>query len=198
VISTSTLSTLPDEEYRAGLAEVLKYAVIRDLSFFDFLERNAAGILDKKSDVLETIISRCCEIKAEVVSRDECESGLRAILNYGHTFAHAIETLSGYHSITHGFAVALGMRVAARLAVLLNILTPEEEKRQDSLFNVYGLPRTFIVDRERAWEIMALDKKVDKGNRIYILPSAIGKVDRVINIEKRLVLESWDAISGKS
>jgi len=198
VISTSTLSTLPDEEYRAGLAEVIKYAVIWDLSFFDFLEQNATGILDKKKDMLEKIISRCCEIKAEVVSRDECESGLRAILNYGHTFAHAIEALSGYHGITHGLAVAMGMRVAARLAVLLNMLTPEEEERQASLFNVYGLTHTVNVDREKAWEIMGLDKKVDKGNRIYILPSAIGKVDRISNIEKRIVFESWNAISGKS
>ncbi len=164
-----------------------------------YLAGNHRGaILEKKTDLLKKIISRCCEIKADVVSRDERESDLRAILNYGHTFAHAVEALSGYHSITHGFAVALGMRAAARLAVLMNMLGPEEEKRQSDLLDAYGLPRTFSVDREKAWNIMALDKKVDRGNRIYILPNCIGKVSRVVNIEKRLVFEAWNAISEKS
>jgi 3-dehydroquinate synthase len=198
LISTSVLSTLPQEEYLAGLAEVIKYSVIWDKSFFNYLDQNSEEILQKKPEALESIITRCCQIKAEIVAKDEREeSGLRSILNYGHTFAHAIETVSGFHTISHGLAVALGMKVAASLAVLQNMLTAEQEKQQARLLEKFGLPQNYSIDREKAWDIMALDKKVDSGNRIYILPAEIGKVKIVRNVDKQLVLKAWDAIQLK-
>ncbi|MFC1583955.1 3-dehydroquinate synthase [Fibrobacterota bacterium] len=195
VISTSILATLPEEEYLAGIAEVIKYAVIWDSDFFDFLDKNSELILQKQNEILETIIDRCCRIKAEIVHLDEREKGLRAVLNYGHTFAHAIEAVNSFHGLTHGLAVALGMITAARLAVLVNMLSPEDESKQQNLLAKFGLPRTHAMDRERAWEIMALDKKVDRGSRMYILPTGIGKVKAVSDVEKQFVLKSWDAIA---
>ena len=111
------LDTLPVRDYRSGLAEVVKYGVILDADFFAYLEANIAGLNARDPEVLRTIVARSCELKAQVVSRDEREeTGLRAVLNYGHTFCHAFETLTGYEKLLHGEAVAIGMMCAARLA----------------------------------------------------------------------------------
>ncbi|MBF0432360.1 MAG: 3-dehydroquinate synthase [Fibrobacteria bacterium] len=194
LINTHVLETLPREELLAGLAEVIKYAVLWDESFFTFLEENVKPILAKEPEVLKILIKRCCEIKAEVVSNDEREQGIRAILNYGHTFGHAIEAEQGYHGLSHGFAVALGMKVAARLSCLMNLLSHEDEKRQTLLLSSYGLPKAFEIDKKRAWDIMARDKKNKKDDRVYVLPVSIGKVKKVINVDKALVNEAWSAI----
>ena len=198
VINLEALTSLPTEEYLSGLAEVVKTAVIRDRDFFDFLEKHAADILEKRPEVLRETILRCCAIKAEVVGKDERETaeGVRAILNYGHTFGHAFEVLAGYGNLAHGLAVALGMRVAARLAALLGMLDPAEERLQNGLLDKLGLPRVFPkrLDEAKAWEAMGLDKKVDAGSRVYILPERIGKVVPVRDVDKALILEALAAV----
>jgi 3-dehydroquinate synthetase len=191
-IGLDALSTLPDKEFLAGLAEVLKYGVIRDEAFFRYLEDNAAGILARKPEALKEIVARSCAIKAEVVGKDERETaeGGRAILNYGHTFGHAFEVLGGYGLLPHGLAVALGMRVAARLAAALGMLAPEAEARQNALLDRLGMPKAFPkkLDESKAWDAMGLDKKVDAGSRVYILPTRIGEVVPVRDVSKEAVL----------
>ena len=194
VCDLSVLSTLPENEYLAGLAEIVKYGVIYDQEFFRYIEENVEGIKKHDDEVLKHLIFRSCEIKAEVVGIDEKESGLRAILNYGHTFGHAIEKLTNYNMFSHGIAVSLGMRVAVRTAVLLGKLTAEEESRQNALLDRLGFPKTYNVDTEQAWNAMAVDKKAEKGTRVYILPTKIGKVEKVVNIEKETITKAWNAI----
>jgi shikimate kinase / 3-dehydroquinate synthase len=198
VMNLESLATLPPGEYLSGLAEVVKTAVIGDRDFFDFLDRNSAELLEKRPGVLRETILRCCAIKADVVGRDERETaeGIRAILNYGHTFGHAFEVLAGYGTLPHGLAVALGMRVAARLAVLLGMLDEGEENRQNALLDKLGLPKRFPkrLDEAKAWEAMGLDKKVDAGRRVYILPREIGKVVPVRDVEKGLILEALGTV----
>jgi 3-dehydroquinate synthase/shikimate kinase/3-dehydroquinate synthase len=197
-VSLEALSTLPKPEFLAGLAEVVKYGVIRDEAFFAYLEDRADDLLARKAEVLKETVLRCCAIKADVVGDDERETGDsgRAILNYGHTFGHAYEVLAGYGNLTHGLAVALGMRSAARLAVLLGRLSPADEARQAALLDRLGMPKVFPkkLDPEKAWEAMGLDKKVDAGKRIYILPARIGEAGPVREVDKSLVLEAVAAV----
>ena len=194
VCDISVLSTLPPTEYLAGLAEIVKYGVIYDEEFFRYLEGNVNAIKNRDFEALKHMIFRSCEIKAEVVGIDEKESGLRAILNYGHTFGHAIEKLTGYNRFSHGIAVSLGMRVAARAAVMLGMMDAAAEERQNALLDALGFVKTFNVDTEKAWEAMAVDKKAEKGARVYILPTRIGEVKKIVNIEKEIVTKAWDAI----
>ncbi len=196
MIQIAALKTLPHIEYLAGMAEVIKYAVIWDKNFFDFLWDNSEGILNKDPELLRKILKKCCAIKAQVVSQDEKESGIRAILNYGHTFGHAIETLAGYGNLTHGIAVARGMVVAMRLAVLLKKINPSAESKQLELLKKFDFPLKFNVNEESAWDIMGVDKKVEGDKRIYILPTEIGKVERVSGVAKELVHQSWQAIKN--
>ena len=194
VCDLDVLQTLPPSEYLAGLAEVLKYGVIYDEKFFAYLEENVQKILARDSEALTHIVRRSCEIKAEVVGIDEKEQGLRAILNYGHTFGHAIENLHHYE-FSHGIGVSLGMRVAARLAVLRRMISKEEEDRQTALLDAFGFPKTVDgVQADAAWNAMAIDKKVEKNNRVYILPVKIGEVKKVANVEESLVKEAWKAV----
>lgn len=194
VCDLDTLSTLPDSEYLSGLAEVVKYGVIYDEAFFAYLERNVQKILDRDAESLAHIVRRSCEIKAEVVGIDEKESGLRAILNYGHTFGHAIENLHHYE-FSHGIGVSLGMRVAARLAKTLGMISGETEARQTKLLDAFGFPKTVDgVTPDAAWEAMAVDKKVEKDKRVYILPVEIGEVKKVANVEEALVKEAWNVV----
>ena len=193
-ISLDAISTLPDMEFLAGLAEVVKYGVIRDETFFRFLEENAEGILARKPELMREIVLRSCAIKAEVVGKDERETveGVRAILNYGHTFGHAFEVLGGYGLLPHGLAVALGMRVAARLAVMLGMIDEPAERRQNDLLDKLGMPKVFPkrLDEHKAWDAMGLDKKVDAGSRVYILPTRLGAVVPVRDVPKETVLRA--------
>lgn len=199
IISLDVLGTLPQAEFLAGMAEIIKYACIWDQEFFLFLKNHKQQILNKDSDTLAHVVRRCCEIKAEIVSQDETETGVRALLNYGHTFGHALEALSGYHSLSHGFAVGLGMIVAARLAVSLGLLTPEAEKDQNELISMYGLPTKFAVKPQEAWKAMGHDKKVSEGKKVFILLSKIGSAQLVKDPPQALVDEAWKAIQpGKS
>ncbi len=184
IIDTATLNTLAEREFRSGLAEVVKYGVILDPAFFDYLENHADSILDRRSPHLEHIIVRSCQLKADRVQRDERETtGLRAILNYGHTFAHAIEAATEYGRLLHGEAVSIGMTMAADLAVSLGMFSKNEATRQRTLLENLGLPTTFSeIAAERLWELMQHDKKVEQGVLSFILPTRIGCVQKTSGI----------------
>jgi shikimate kinase / 3-dehydroquinate synthase len=195
VCDLAVLDTLPHQEFLAGLAEIVKYGVIYDADFFHWLESNIAGIKAKVPEIMTYMVRRCCEIKAEVVGIDEKETGLRAILNYGHTFGHAIEKVTEYEVFTHGIAVGLGMRVAARLSTLTGRWSQAEEDRQNDLLDALGLPSTFPMDPAEGWKAMGVDKKVEKSKRNYILPLAIGKVEKTSQVSEEQVHAAWAAIA---
>ncbi|NLO22769.1 MAG: 3-dehydroquinate synthase [Fibrobacter sp.] len=197
VCDLEVLKTLPHQEFLAGLAEIIKYGVIYDSDFFKYIENNADSILKKEESTLKYLIEQSCKIKAEVVGIDEKETGLRAILNYGHTFGHAIEKLTNYQTFSHGIAVSLGMRVAARVSTLLNLWSKEEEERQSKLLNFFGFPSHFDVSIKEAWKAMGVDKKVEKNNRNYILPTKIGCVKKHANVEETIIQKAWEAIQAK-
>jgi 3-dehydroquinate synthase len=175
LIDVETLSTLPDREYRAGLAEVIKYGVAIDLPFFEYLEQHAESINAKDHGCLENVIRRCCEIKAHVVERDEKESGLRAVLNYGHTLGHAFETVAGYRELVHGEAVALGMVLAARISAGLGHCSAADVARVTALITRLGL-RTLPpkAERDRLQEAILTDKKSRNGTISFICNQGIG------------------------
>ncbi len=181
LIDTSVLDTLPEREYRAGLAEVVKYGVILDADFFEFLERNAVKLAERDAEVLQAVIARSCELKAQVVSADERElTGRRAVLNYGHTFCHALETVTGYGEFLHGEAVSIGMLCASRLAERLGRVDHKFTLRQKKLLKTLKLPVDFpIVDEQSLLAAMARDKKVEHGKLRFVLPSRMGHVELV-------------------
>jgi 3-dehydroquinate synthase len=179
-IDTQTLHTLPDRELRCGLAEVVKYGVILDGAFFEELERRAEAILGRDDAALRRIVARSCELKASVVSRDEREeTGLRAVLNFGHTIGHAIEAVAGYDGpYQHGEAVAVGMVAEARLAESLGWIGREVVGRIEGLLDRLGLPtRAPGLDPERLLEAMGRDKKNRGGRTRFVLPRSIGQVE---------------------
>jgi 3-dehydroquinate synthase len=174
-----TLRTLPAREFRAGLAEVIKYGIIYDAALFEQLERDIDRLLAKDAEVLESVIARCCEIKAEVVSQDETESGLRAILNFGHTIGHAIEAISGYRKYLHGEAISIGQVAAARLSTMHTGLPKSEAERINALFRKAGLPTAIKLSRQKLAQLhraMTLDKKVSGGEVRFVLAERVGKV----------------------
>jgi 3-dehydroquinate synthase len=184
VIDTAVLETLPAREYRSGLAEVVKYGVILDADFFAYLEQNVAGLNAREPEVLREIIAQSCRLKAQVVSKDEREeTGLRAVLNYGHTFCHAFETLTGYGKLLHGEAVSIGMDCAARLAERMGRIDGELVDRQHKLLTALGLPTAVPdVDSEEVLRVMQRDKKVEHGKLRFVLPSRLGQVELVGNV----------------
>jgi 3-dehydroquinate synthase len=177
-IDVETLKTLPKRELLAGIAEVIKYGVIQDKELFDFLEVNRDKILNLDKDALTHIIKRSCEIKAEVVSKDEREAGLRAILNYGHTIGHAIETATEYRKYLHGEAVAIGMCAEARLSQMFNFIDRDQVFRIKGLVDSYGLPSEVPadIDLNSMFSSIQLDKKAVAGELKFILPEKIGSV----------------------
>ncbi len=194
LIDTHVLTTLPDREYRAGLAEVVKYGVILDSAFFAFLESEATRISDRDPAVLRHIVARCCRLKADVVEADEREStGRRAILNYGHTFCHALEAVTGYGRYLHGEAVSIGMLCASRLAESLGRISPEVTERQRSLLHALGLPLDVPAefDRRQLVEAMRRDKKAEGGQLRFVLPARIGSVELVGDVPEEEVLTAW-------
>lgn len=185
LIDTATLETLDQREYCAGLGEVVKYGVILDADLFGYLEANADGVLRRDHDVLRHVVARCCRLKADVVQHDEFEqSGLRAILNYGHTFGHAVETLAGYGNVLHGEAVAIGMVCAGRLAQRLGRVDAAFTARQTKLLSTLGLPTSLPeLDHEEAMRIMMHDKKVQHGRLHLVLPTRLGHVELVGGVD---------------
>lgn len=184
LIDTEMLKTLPEREYISGLAEVVKYGVILDADFFAFLETHVEAILGRDDAALIEVIQRSCRLKADVVEKDERETtGQRAILNYGHTFGHALETIAGYGELLHGEAVSIGMECAARLALGLGRIDVEFCRRQTALLDRFGLPtRLPAVDRSAMLEAMMRDKKVEKRELRFVLPTRIGHVELVKDI----------------
>lgn len=172
------LRTLPARQLRSGLAEVIKYGVIREEKFFVWLEDNMIKLISGDSEALEKTILESCRIKAGVVEEDEKENGSRVILNFGHTIGHAVETLTGYNTYTHGEAVAIGMTAAARLAQSEGLLPPAACRRIISLILAAGLPSEIPagLDFDRIMECMTHDKKVREGRITFVLPEEIGRV----------------------
>ncbi len=185
LMDLAVLKSLPKEELLAGIAEVIKYGVIRDASLFEFLDGNREKILALDPDALTHIVRRSCEIKADVVSRDERERGLRAILNFGHTVGHAIETAESY-AIRHGYAVAIGMVYASRLAHKTGLCDASVPQQVEKLIRSYGLPADFSTLSRRPsvtelMDTMLVDKKAEGGKVKFVLPKRIG--DAVITKE---------------
>ncbi|RUO18855.1 3-dehydroquinate synthase [Aliidiomarina haloalkalitolerans] len=176
LIDIATLATLPDREFLAGLAEVIKYGIMADGEFFDWLESNLDAILARDSAALIYAIRRSCEIKADVVAADETEQGVRALLNLGHTFGHAIESYTKYQSWLHGEAVAAGMLMASRLAAQTGHLAVTDCQRIEKLLQKSGLPLTppASMTADDWIALMSRDKKVKAGKIRFILPTAIG------------------------
>jgi 3-dehydroquinate synthase len=187
-IDVQTLKSLPEREFLAGLAEVIKYGVIWDKDFFEFLRDQREAVLTQDEDILIEVIRRCCEIKAEVVSQDERESGLRAILNFGHTIGHAIETVTNYRKYLHGEAVAIGMVAEALLSDKMSLLETEEAEMIKEVVASYGLPTSTggSVEPSQMLKAMSLDKKAKGGRIRIILPQRIGRVriEESIEVEK--------------
>ena len=175
ISDTGTLRTLPDRELRAGLAEVIKYGLISDLQFLEWLETNLEGLLQREPGALEHAIRRSCEIKAGIVSKDEREQGVRAVLNLGHTFGHAIETATGYGDWLHGEAVAAGMLMAATLSARLGWLTTADVERVRALLQRAGLALAPpAIGSARALAHMQRDKKVRDGRVRLVLLKRLG------------------------
>ena len=175
----SAFRTLPDREFRAGLAEVIKYGIIYDAPFFARLERDTAKLLRRDTRCLGEVVARCCEIKAEVVGQDETESGLRAILNFGHTVGHALEAISRYGQYLHGEAISIGQVAAARLSAAQLGLPAADVERIRLLFDQCGLPTTVrltLAQRKKLLAAMRLDKKVSDGEVKFVLAERLGKV----------------------
>ncbi len=174
---TDTLGTLPERELRNGFAEVIKHGAIRDARFFEWLEREYKRVLALDPDAVAHVVRRCCEIKAEVVSVDERESGLRAILNLGHTLGHAMEALSEYIGLLHGEAIAMGMCCAARLSVKRAGLSEPEAKRLCDLIAACGLPTRLGENfkLEQLLEAARLDKKARNGKLRFVLLKRLGE-----------------------
>ncbi|MEO8134712.1 MAG: 3-dehydroquinate synthase, partial [Betaproteobacteria bacterium] len=176
VIDTSTLSTLPERELRAGLAEVIKYGLIRDRDFFGWLETNINALLARDPEALAHAIEVSCRQKAGIVASDETEQGERALLNFGHTFGHAIEAGLGFGTWLHGEAIAAGMVMAARLSARLGWLRSSDVDRIVTLLAVAGLPtQAPVLGVDRYLELMLRDKKTVSGTLRLILLKAIGE-----------------------
>jgi 3-dehydroquinate synthase len=175
-----TLATLPAREYRAGLAEVIKYGIIYDAPLFRRLERDLPKLLRRDPATLAAVVARCCEIKAEVVRQDETEGGLRAILNFGHTIGHGLEAISHYGKYLHGEAISIGQVAAAALSARLLGLPAGDVERITDLFRRAGLPTAVRLNpsqQKRLLAAMQLDKKVSRGEVKFVLARGIGQVE---------------------
>ena len=192
IIDPAMLATLPERELKNGLAEVVKTAVLGDAELFELLEKHAEKLLPKPLDpeLYGEVIRRCCAVKAAIVAADEHEHGCRAFLNYGHTFGHALELLSGFR-LAHGEGVALGMTFAAKLAVKLGICDAETEQRQLALLRALGEPTELAAppDPETWFSSMRGDKKAHDGRVVFVLPERIGKVRLVDTLTEKEVVD---------
>ena len=187
-IDPNTLKTLPEREFRAGMAEIIKYGIIKDFELFKFLEneQNQKQIIALNNESLIKIIKKSVETKSDIVAMDEKENGIRAILNYGHSFGHVIENLCGYGEFLHGEAISVGMRIAGDIASDIGLWSKEESSRQNELIKNYGLPiKIPNLKRESIMKILMGDKKVKDGRMRFVLPKRIGEVEIFNNIEEK-------------
>jgi 3-dehydroquinate synthase len=192
---TDVLATLPRRELCAGLAEVIKYGLIRDREFFEWLEQHLDRLLALDGDALEYTIARSCGIKAQIVSEDETESGVRALLNFGHTFGHAMETALEYRHWLHGEAVAAGMIIAADLSMRLGRIDAAAKKRIVNIVARCGLPTGLApgLSARGIRGLMSVDKKAKSGRLRLILLDAIGSADIAADVDEALLLAALDA-----
>lgn len=194
LIDPQTLATLPAQEYRAGLFEVIKHGIIWSPELFEVLEDQRDAVIAREPSVLEKIVADSVRIKASVVSEDERESGLRRILNYGHTLGHGLEAETGYQRLLHGEAVGWGMIAAGRLAESLGMFSSADRARAEQLILNYGpLPDLAGVDPEAVAARIHGDKKTIGGKVHFVLPTAIGKVEVVVNPPEANVLAATQA-----
>ncbi|MFC2504317.1 MAG: 3-dehydroquinate synthase family protein, partial [Cardiobacterium sp.] len=195
IIDTATLATLPPREFAAGMAEVIKYGLINSADFFAWLEENRAAIAAHDPATLQTMIARCCAAKAAIVAADERESGQRALLNFGHTFGHALEALTAYRRWKHGECVAIGSVIACRLAARLGRISDAEADRAAALFAAFNLPTTVPADltTDAIRDKMQLDKKTRGGQLRLVLPQRFcdSGIDR--NIQEADIAAAIDA-----
>lgn len=197
LIDTTVLQSLPEREFRSGIAEIVKYGVILDPELFQWIEQNVAPILSRESHAMEKLIQRSCELKAQVVSSDERETtGLRAVLNYGHTFGHAIEAITTYGKYLHGEAISIGMTMAGWLAAEHNLWPRDSWERQTQLLKRLELPTRCEpgMDCEAILSAMQSDKKNEHGVLTLILPVKIGEVRSVKHMgadEVRRAIEAF-------
>ena len=199
ICDVGTLVTLPEREYISGLAEVIKYGVIADSRFFNELELHFSELSSRHLGVLEEVITRCCQIKADVVSRDETESGLRQILNFGHTIGHAIEAVCGYGRFLHGEAVAIGMVGATYLSTKICGLPESERARIVNLLKSVDLPVAIRITerrREKILQAMKVDKKAQGGEIKFVLAKRIGEVVWGQTVRDQEINMALDAISA--
>ncbi|MFT6258024.1 MAG: 3-dehydroquinate synthase [Cellvibrionaceae bacterium] len=189
IIDTLCLQTLPANEFAAGMAEVIKYGIIWDADFFQWLEANVDALKSLQTDALNYAIAKCCQIKADVVAQDETEQGVRALLNLGHTFGHAIEAEMGYGVWLHGEAVSAGTVLAAQTACKLNLLDEQSVERICRLMQAFDLPITApeSMGFEQFIKHMRRDKKVLGGKIRLVLPTEIGKADVFSDVSEDLL-----------
>ena len=191
-IDPETLKTLPPREFNAGMAEVIKYGVIKDRGLFEFLEdeKNKVDLINLENQSLIKIINSSIKTKSQIVSQDEQEHGVRAILNYGHSFGHVIENLCGYGKYLHGEAISIGMRIAGEIAIEKGLWSKEQSSRQNNLIKKYGLPTQIPkIKKKEVLNILMGDKKVRDGKMRFVLPKQIGEVDIYDDIEDSLFLK---------
>jgi 3-dehydroquinate synthase len=191
---TDTLATLPEREFAAGMAEVIKYGIALDADFFVWIEQQAPALQAKEAAVLEQMVARCCQIKADVVSRDEREGGVRALLNYGHTMGHAIEKVTGFSSVLHGEAVAMGMAYALDLAVATRSFPEGDARRALALLQTFDLPVAPApgLDGSELLSAMAVDKKAVGGCIRFVLGETLGQSDLPAVIPEPELLAAWE------
>ena len=192
-INVETLKTLPEREIRSGMGEVIKHGIIRDREFFDFLFDNAEKIMSLDNEIMKKTAMKNCGIKAEVVAADEKESGLRAILNFGHTIGHAIESAADFTK-THGECVALGMKAAAYISLKRGLLTQAEFERISEILKKYGFDQMTEIDEEKIFEFMAKDKKSIDGRVKFILPNAVGSVIDTFDVGREEIREAFEIL----
>ena len=189
LIDVATLDTLPEREYVSGLGEIVKYGAVLDADFFNFLEQNARPLLARDTAALIHTVGRSCAIKAGVVASDEREGGVRAVLNYGHTLGHAVETLTGYTRYLHGEAVAIGMVQAARISQSLGFCSQTDRERVEALLALFGLPRELPAFSAGAYaEALSHDKKVRESGLLFIGNLGIGayRMERIKDLKALL------------
>ncbi|ELV8645077.1 3-dehydroquinate synthase [Vibrio fluvialis] len=194
IIDTNCLSTLPAREFAAGMAEVIKYGIIYDYDFFVWLEQNMDSLYALDEQALSYAIARCCQIKAEVVAQDEKESGIRALLNLGHTFGHAIEAELGYGNWLHGEAVAAGTVMAAKTAQLQGLISQEQLDRIQAILQKANLPvhTPDSMSFDDFMKHMMRDKKVLAGELRLVLPTSIGTSDVVKGVPEAVIEQAID------
>ena len=193
-----TFESLPDREFRAGLAEVIKYGIICDAALFRRLERDLDRILARDPAILASVVARCCAIKADVVSQDETETGLRAILNFGHTIGHGLEAISSYGKYLHGEAISIGQVAAAHLSVATGLKAVDVARIRE-LFARAGLPVTVKLkasERARLFAAMKVDKKVSGGAVKFVLAKRIGEVVWKQDVSDAAIHGALDLVSG--